>query len=106
MDPAILSATSALTGSLIGGISTFAASSITQRRQVRFHRLVEEITRRENLYSDFITEAAKLLSEAWSKHAEQPDVLAGVYASIERMRLISSTAVIDAAALPDPVHVA
>lgn len=35
MDPAILSATSALVGSLIGGVSTFAASWVTRAGQIK-----------------------------------------------------------------------
>jgi hypothetical protein len=35
MDPAILSATAALVGSLVGGVSTFAAYWLTQRVQIR-----------------------------------------------------------------------
>jgi hypothetical protein len=40
-------------------------------------------------------EAAKRLTEAWSKQPEEPDVLAGLYAAVERMRLISSNTVIE-----------
>lgn len=42
MEPAILSAASALTGSLIGGVSTLTASWLTQRRQFRAQALVHE----------------------------------------------------------------
>ena len=97
MDPAILSALSGLVGSLIGGVSTFAASWHTQRRQLRIQMLVQEATKREILYAEFIKEASKRLTDAWDHHAKGPEVLAGVYACMERMRLISSTAVVSAA---------
>ena len=97
MDPAILSAMSGLIGSLIGGVSTFAASWHTQHRQLRIHMLVQEATKREVLYAEFIKEASKRLTDAWDHHAEGPEVLAGLYACMERMRLISSTAVVSAA---------
>jgi hypothetical protein len=42
MDTAILSATSALIGSLIGGLSTLAASWLTLRGRVRVQALVQE----------------------------------------------------------------
>ena len=95
MDPAILSATSALIGSLMGGFSTFCASWVTQRRQLRSHLLLQQAAKRETLYAEFIMEAAKRLTEAWSKQPEGPDVIAGLYAAMERMRLISSNTVIE-----------
>lgn len=97
LDPAILPATSALIGSLIGGVSTFAASWLTQRRQLRIQLLLQEAAKRETLYAEFIIEASKRLTEAWGKRAEGPDVLAGLYAVMERMRLISSSPVLHAA---------
>jgi hypothetical protein len=95
MDPAILSATSALVGSLMGGFSTFCASWVTQRRQLRSHLLLQRAAQQETLYAEFIIEAAKRLTEAWSKQPEQPDVLAGLYAAMERMGLNSSDTVIE-----------
>ena len=97
MDPAILSATSALIGSLIGGVSTFAGSWLTQHRQLRIQLLLQEAAKREKLYAEFIIEASKRLTEAWGKQAEGPDVLAGLYAAMERIRLVSSRPVLHSA---------
>lgn len=94
MDPAILSAASALTGSLIGGVSTLTASWLTQRRQFRAQALVHEAVKRETLYAEFIIEASKRFTEAWSWQAETPEVVAGLYSALERMRLTSSPEVI------------
>ena len=94
MDPAILSAASALTGSLIGGVSMLAASWLTQREQFRAQALVHEAVKRESLYAEFIIEASKRLTDAWSRQAESPEVVAGLYSALERMRLTSSTEVI------------
>jgi hypothetical protein len=94
MDPAILSATSALTGSLIGGVSMLAASWLNQREQFRTQALVHEAVKRETLYAEFIIEASKRLTEAWSHQAESPEVVGGLYSCLERMRLTSSTEVI------------
>jgi hypothetical protein len=90
MDTAILTAASALTGSLIGGVSTMIASWLTQRGQFRAQALLREATKRETLYAEFIIEASKRRAEAWSHHAETPEVLAGLYSAVERMRLTSS----------------
>jgi len=94
MDPAILSAASALTGSLIGGVSMLAASWLSQREQFRAQALVHEAVKREALYAEFIIEASKRLTEAWSRQAETPEVVAGLYSAVERMRLTSSPEVI------------
>ncbi len=94
MDAAILSAASALAGSLIGGASTLAASWFTQRGQLRAQVLVEELVKRETLYAEFIIEASKRFTEAWDHQAEGPEVVAGLYAAIARMRLASSDEVI------------
>ena len=96
MDPAVLSAASALLGSLIGGISTLTASRITQREQFRAERLNQQAAKREALYAEFIIEASKRRLDAWSHNAETPDVLGGLYSLLERMRLTSSDGVIAA----------
>jgi hypothetical protein len=97
MDPAILSATAALVGSLVGGVSTFAAYWLTQRVQIRAQGLMKRHAEREALYAEFIVEASKRFADAWSHHAESPEVVAGLFSAVERMRLTSSDAVIVAA---------
>jgi len=94
MDSAILSATAALFGSLVGGASTLAASWLTQRGQLRAQSLVHEAVKREALYAEFISEASRRLTDAWSHHAESPEVVAGLYSAVQRMRLTSSDDVI------------
>ena len=94
MDTAILSATSALIGSLIGGMSTLAASWLSLRGRLRAQALVQEAAKREALYAEFIIEASRRLSEAWSHQAESPEVVAGLYSAHQRMRLTSSDEVI------------
>jgi len=90
MDVSILPAASALAGSLIGGLSTLTASLMTQRRQFRAQALIQEATKRETLYAEFIKEASKRRAEAWSHQAESPEVIAGLYSGVERMRMSST----------------
>ena len=94
MDTAILSAAAALIGSLIGGMSTLAASWLGLRGRMRAQALVQEAAKREALYAEFIIEASRRLSEAWCHQAESPEVLAGLYSAHQRMRLTSSDEVI------------
>lgn len=97
MDTAILSATAALVGSLIGGVSTFTASWATQRWQLRSQSIAQHALKRETLYADFIIEASERYAHAWGHEAESPEVLASFYSAVERMRLMSSITVIAAA---------
>ncbi len=97
MDPAVLSAAAALVGSLVGGVSTLTASWLTQRGQLRAQALVHEAAKREALYAEFINEASRRLTEAWSHQAEAPEVIAGLYGAVQRMRLTSSERVVSAA---------
>lgn len=90
MDPAILSASAGLIGSLIGGVSTFAASWVTQRRLLGSQMRLQHTAQRQALYSDFIIEASKRFTEAWNHQAEGPEVIAGLYSVLGRMRLVSS----------------
>ena len=65
IDPALLSATSALIGALIGGGASLTAAIYTQRYQDRPQRVARETTKRETVYADFIMNASKLLLNAY-----------------------------------------
>ena len=54
MNAAYVSAIAALAGSVIGGLTTFAAAWVTQRQQANVQVLLEEKTRRQDLYQQFI----------------------------------------------------
>jgi hypothetical protein len=97
MDTAILSATAGLVGSLIGGVSTFAASWVTQRKLLGSQGRLHHASQRQQLYSEFIVEATKRLAEAWNHEAEGPEVVTNLYSAVQRMRLISSSRVVDCA---------
>ena len=97
MDTAILSASAALIGSLVGGVSTFAASWVTQRKMLRTQTRMRHARQRQKLYSEFIIEASRCLAEAWSHQAEGPEVISNLYSAVERMRLVSSSRVVKCA---------
>jgi hypothetical protein len=97
MDTAILSASAGLIGSLIGGVSTFAASWVSQRKLLGEQTRMHHAERRQKLYSEFIIEATKCLAEAWSQQAEGPEVISNLYSAVERMRLVSSSRVVQSA---------
>ena len=64
MDVAYVSALSALGGSIVGGVISGATTWLSQRAQVRAGRLEHELSRREQLYKDFIISASKAYGEA------------------------------------------
>ena len=62
MNVAYLSTVSALAGTIIGGVTTFATSWLTHAAQVKSARLAAERARREELYGKFAEELALLYS--------------------------------------------
>ena len=97
LDPAYISALSALAGATIGGLTSFATSWTTQRTQLRHAHREAERAKLEALYSDFITEAARLYGDALTHQTEEITGLVQLYAMVGRMRLISDRAVVVAA---------
>ena len=59
--------------------------------------LAKTIVFRETLYSDFITESARLLVDAAEHSVSDPKNLIPVYALLSRIRLFSSPRVLKAA---------
>ena len=98
IDPALLSAMSALIGALIGGGGSLAAAVYTQRYQNRVQRTAHETAKRETVYADFIMNASKLLLSAYVNNGltlnGDGQQLIGL---LNRMRLFAPQNVIDAA---------
>lgn len=80
MNPAILSAVSALAGSTIGAAASIATGWLTQYYQDRAQRRSQEIARREHLFSEFITLASKLFADALTHNLSEPSTLVPLYA--------------------------
>ena len=97
MNAAYISALAALAGTAIGGLISFATSWITQQAQVRAQRLATERHARADLFGRFLDEAAKLYSDALENRRDDITGLVGIYALINRIRLISSPQVVEAA---------
>ncbi|MGV7214655.1 hypothetical protein [Bradyrhizobium sp. UFLA05-112] len=97
MNTVYLPALAALAGSTIGGLTSFASAWLTLHHQDRAKRLSGEKTRRQKLYKQFIDEASKLYADALVHDQAEVSALVSVYALINRMRVVSSTAVIEKA---------
>jgi hypothetical protein len=96
LEPAVLTALSAILGSAVGGSATFATAWLTQRTQGRRERIEAEIEKREQLYVEFIAEGSKLIIEAFDHQLQSPERLTPLYSIVNRIRLRCSEEVLAA----------
>jgi hypothetical protein len=97
MDAAYVPAMAALAGSTIGGLTSLASAWLTQGRQDRAARASRDKAARQKLYRQFIDEASRLYADALVHNEAEVSALVSVYALISRMRVLSSSAVIEKA---------
>jgi hypothetical protein len=97
VDSGIVTALAALAGSVIGGMTTFATTWITQRHQVRRERVAGEIAKREALYGEFINEATSASIDAIEHEIDSLSSLTKLFALYNRIRLTSTEEVFIAA---------
>jgi len=97
MDVAYASALAALAGSAIGGMTSLATSWLSQHAQFRAQQLGQDLSRREDLYKEFIEEAARLYTDAYEHDQAEAAKLVKLYALIARMRVLSSAKIIETA---------
>lgn len=97
MDSGVLSAVSALIGSILGLSASVATSWVAERTQGRRYVIDAEIKKRETLYADFITECSKLVIDALDHSIDHPDKIITIYALENRIRLCASESVVAAA---------
>jgi hypothetical protein len=97
MNSSVISAVAALGGAVVGGLTSIAASWMTQQLRVRAKQLAQHKQRRIKLYNEFIEEASKLFVDALEHETPNPSAIVGLYTTISRMRILSSAAVIECA---------
>ncbi len=94
-NPATVPTLSAIGGSIIGALSSTVSAWIAQRHRERREIVAKKIAQLEQLYSDFINESARLLVDAVQHSLENPGMIVPLYALLSRIRLGSSTDVIE-----------
>jgi hypothetical protein len=88
MDAALISATSALAGSIIGGLTTGFTTLLSQRTQARAGQVAHDLARREDLIRDFVIAASKTYGDAIvNSEAKMPEIV-DLYAMVSRMRVL------------------
>jgi hypothetical protein len=75
MDSSLATGMAAVFGSVVGAFASIASTWMTQEKQRIRERAHEELQRRETLYSDFITETARLTADAYRHSLEHPENL-------------------------------
>jgi hypothetical protein len=96
LDTSIVSALSAVLGSVVGGSASIASAWFTQRTQGRRELIRTEIQRKERLYANFISECSKLAIDSLEHTVDNPELFINVYSLQNRIRLTSSPNVVDA----------
>ena len=97
MDIAYISALAALAGSVVGGLTSALTTWLSQRAQARARLLAHEMSRRDDLYKDFIVAASKAYGDAVLSNEPQIQELVAIYAMISRMRILSSPTIVASA---------
>ena len=97
MDASAITALAALTGATVGGLTSGLASWLTQRTLVRAQWSSQEIIRRQELYSEFIERASKCYVHALQHGQADIPALVELYATLGRMRILSSPKVLESA---------
>ena len=94
MNPAYLSALSALAGSVVGALTAGITTWMSLQSAARTGRLAVELARRQDLFRDFIVAASKAYSHALVSDQPQLEELVAVYAMISRMRVLCSSEIV------------
>ena len=97
MNPAYISALAALAGSVIGGLTTFAAAWVTQRQQANVQWLLQEKMRRQELYRQFIEDASKLYVDALMHDQVAIPSVVSLFALMNQMKVVSTSRVAEGA---------
>jgi hypothetical protein len=97
MDNSVITAVAALAGAAIGGVMTVFASWLSQHAQARTQWIAHNQALRQDLYREFIEQSSKLYIHALQNSNADLVALMGLYAELNRMRIVSSAAVIDSA---------
>jgi len=97
MNPAYLSAFAALAGSLIGGLTTILATWLAHHAQSRAQHVAQGLSMRQELYKNFTEEASRLYADAFERDNPNISDLVNLYALVSRMRVLSSSKIIESA---------
>jgi hypothetical protein len=87
VDATYLSAVAAFAGSMVGGLLFGLTGWLSERTRARAGKLAHDLSRREDLFKDFIVAASKAYGEAIMKNEPQIQELVALYGLISGMRV-------------------
>jgi len=91
---AYLSAVAALVGTFVGGVTSIATSWLGLQRQTKEQRRARKQDELQALYKQFILDASKLYIDALEHNTTELPKLVDIYATINRMRVLSPPKVV------------
>lgn len=94
MDTTIVSALTGIIGTICGGSASFATAWVTQKTRVKRAEVRAEVSKREALYGEFIDECSKHVMNSLEQNLDKSERLLSIYASLNRIRLCASEAVL------------
>ncbi len=97
MEAYYVTAFAALGGAALGSLTSSATSWTTLRIRMRDEHRNNSRSRRRDLYKEFIEEAAKIYGDALIHDHFDFSGLIGLYALISKMRVLSTSTVIESA---------
>lgn len=98
MNPAYISALSALFGSAIGALAALATTWLNQRYQDKSRRRAQEIARLERIFVEFIDLASNAFVDALLQTSmKDPSKIIPLYATMGKLRLFASQRTVEAA---------
>jgi hypothetical protein len=97
VDASNTTALATLLGAATGGLTSVLATWLMHRSQARTQWLAQNALRRQDLYREFIETAARCYVHALQHEEADIPGLVDLYAKIDRMRVLSSTGIIDTA---------
>ena len=78
-------------------VASIITGWVSQRRKDRDRHTLRSVSKREELYRNFIEEASRLYADALVNNKSEIPKVVDLYALIARMKILSSDAVIEAA---------
>jgi hypothetical protein len=97
LGPAVVAGAAAVAGTLLGGLTSFATTYFTVRRQGHDERILRDLERREELYAKFNELGSNLIVDAIEHPLDDPRTLIPLVAVAGRIRLTGSAQVLQAA---------
>ena len=94
MDYGSITALAALAGSAAGGLTSGITTWISARSHARAGRLTGELTRRQDLFRDFMVAASKAYGSALTHSEPRVEELVELYALMSRMRVLCSPQIV------------